>query len=120
MTTSNNQNTQKIFIAVLLYSTSTIHNPKEKELYDRVFKLIKSTPFLKKYLNTICIDNEYSRVILRKNKVKTWPIFVVNENHNIRTYRLEEAYDVFQKVHNEYVRFYGRKLNKIEECPKLN
>lgn len=112
---------KNIFIAVFLYSTSPISDSNEKERYEKIQKIIESTSFLNKYLRKICIDNDYSRNLLRKHKIKKWPIFVINENYKVTVYNLKDVNIVFEKVYFQYKKFYSSRLDSnIESCPKIN
>ncbi len=112
---------KKLFIAVFLYSTSPILDPNERERYEKIKKIIETTSFLNKYLRKVCIDNDYSRNFLRKHKIRKWPIFVVNEDYKITIYNLKDANEVFQKVYNQYQKFYSSRHDcKLQSCPKIN
>ena len=106
-----------MFVAVLLYSSSAITDDKERALYSQIISSITTTQFLKKYLRLICIDNEYAKTILKKNKITHWPVFVVTDNSKTTVYELQHVNTVFHKVHERYQKFYSNSEKVI--CPQI-
>lgn len=78
---------------------------------------ISSTAFLNKYLRRVCIDNEYSKTILKKKKVTHWPVFVILDNSQTTIYELHDANLVFQKVYEKYLFFYPNAQHS--KCPNI-
>jgi len=100
-----------VFVAALLYSNAKLDNKFEQDLLTCVLSIIRRDEILSQTLHTVCIDNKYSRDILRYNKTETkvycWPVFALRYPGEEKPiiYSLSSANKVFEEVYDAYKKF---------------
>ncbi len=89
------------FICVLLYSNKKMSDRSKSDLLHLIQKRISEDPILKRHLHLICVDNSYTKNILRRNsrlRIDSWPYFCIRRYDSVEKYEIERYEEVFGQV----------------------
>jgi plastocyanin len=102
----------------LLYSNTSLKNTKEQSFLNLTKKNIQEDDILSKSIHFICVDNDYTRNIMKFNGIINWPVFIVKRpNQKPKAYQLLKSKDVFDEVYMIHQQFTEK---NTEEWPLIN
>jgi plastocyanin len=113
-------NQSSVYTFALLYSNSTLKDVNKQKLLNNIKKTIQNDKILSESLHLVCIDNDYSRSILKSNSsgvtVDNWPVFVVKRPTGLpEIYDLSDADDIFDEIHQIHEKFLDNRKYLSEE-----
>ena len=90
----------------LLYSNTPLNNTKDQSFFESTKKVIQNDIVLSKSIHLVCIDNLYTRNLLKSNGILNWPVFIIKHpNLTPKVYKISEYRTVFDEVQNKHKEF---------------